>query len=472
METTLSQSIASISDHYRDMVEQAEAHRYHMDSLVLSARGHLGSSVHKPLDPTAYRRTGAPALYPQRIPITSELHWTRQYLKAVTAPEAHWPHVRDTMVELLKQTADDAGHLQPPSVALFTAAASAFLHRFPVTEPISPDTHDRRERRAFIAFAAGIARAYRPHAVDPVMLHNLVQHALTTACDEAHSYLNADPIEFNAHTTHIDEHGIPRIQAAPFAAICGANQLANHALSMEVDQPTRAVLNRLQSLNEDRLDDWRQHSAALFPDDAVPRRLHHYQGLQPEFQNHHLERLRELTQRAVRQAEDNHTIHPRTDYLQHYVTDPPEPPVTAERQERLATSLANLLRESRGWWSTHPTHFDEYARPTAAEFADLDRDYHSFMLFHGRILLAALRLELPELIQQRDAIIAAVSGSINHQARDDHRAYHQHPLDNPGHADRAQERLNVATAVIAAMPDALVHPQARAAIAARDTPAA
>lgn len=468
----MSQSIASISDHYRDMVEQAEAHHYHIDSLVLSARGNLGSSVHKPLDPTAYRRTSAPTLYPQTIPIPSQLHWTRQYLKAITAPNPHWPQFHDTMVELLKQTADDAGTMSPPAVALFTSAASAFLHRFPVTEPLSPDNHDQRERRAFIAFAAGIARAYRPHAVDPVLLHNLVQHALATACDEVHSYVNAAPIDFNALTTSIDEHGIPRIHAAPFAAISEANQLANAALRMEVASPNSAVINRLQRINEHHLDEWRRHSAALFPNDAVPRHLHHYQGLQPEFQNHHLERLRELAHRAVRQAEDNHTIHPRTDYLQHYVTDPPEQPVTAERQERLATSLANLLRESRGWWSTHPTHFDEYARPTAAEFADLDRDYHSFMLFHGRILLAALRLELPELIQQRDAIIAAVSGSINHQARDDHRAYHQHPLDEPGHADRAQERLNVAAAVIAAMPDALVHPQARAAIAAGDTPAA
>ena len=264
----MSLSIASISehyhalweqaeaDHYRDRVEQAKAHRYHINTLVLSARANLGSSVHKPLDPTAYRRTGAPDLYPQRIPVTSELHWTRQYLKAITAPEPQWHHVHGTMVELLKQTTDDAGVMAPPSVALFTGAASAFLNGFPVTETLSTDNHKRQERRAFIAFAAGIARAYRPHAVDPRLLNNLVQHALDTACDEAHSYVNATPIDFNAHTTSIDEHGIPRIQAAPFAAISEANQIANAALSMEIVKPGVAVLNRLQSLNETHLEIW------------------------------------------------------------------------------------------------------------------------------------------------------------------------------------------------------------------------
>ncbi|MCY4555677.1 MAG: hypothetical protein OXF79_04720 [Chloroflexi bacterium] len=463
----MTESIIRIEDHYRQMVEEAEAYRYHIDSLTLSARRHLGNSVHKPMKPAAYCRHAATPGLPSQQPLRSGQHWTTHYLEAITAATANWEQCHQALTELCQQGADEHGNLSPPTVAMFAAAVGALLAKHPAPQPDEMAMAEARERRAFLSLAAGIARTYRPHAINQERLRQLLRSALTTAVAEASAYTAALPVDFEEVRSICDQHGVMRQQTAPHAALSQANQLANCALTLQATPVEHPALRTLQALKASHGDAWKRHSAAACAHDIIPQQLHHNTPGNPKLSPENLAAISEVANSTLSQAKAVHAIYPMTDHLQMIIVRPASETIDAERQQEMAQSLITTLQKS-SHWHTQPPHFAGKPDPGSADFHLLDQSYSTLLLHHGRILAVALRLDAPELTARRDAILATAAGALNRRAREEHAAYRQHPIDDDRHDQNAQRRLELAASIVAAMPDSVVDPQERDAIAKRD----
>lgn len=444
--------------HYQQLVETAEGNRRYLDQLgnasLTILAGRSGDSI---ADPGRFHQAANPNANPHEG-INQHWHWAARYLKAIREPTFNNAH--RALIEISRQTAGPNAEHSREDSALFTAAARALIIRTQLpqehTGDIPPNVaHD------IVDFAAAIVRCSNDNSFPQHILEPLITTALNVAVSNLSQFLDdstaASTIQHSPDLsgwTVFATRAYTHIQRANTIALC-----ATHHRLVENDHPDVAAL---RAINESHLAEWRRIHLRHCAFDAIPSDVVRYISTPPQLTAYHVIQLAKAA-REIIAMHQNAVPNPETDHLQVWVDHPDIDRVTDDRQRQLAEELDALIR-ARDSWMEVVTGINEEEYEDGKGFEELQQYHHWSMTHYCRIIIAASLVELPELAVQRNAVILAAAGAINHQCRDELDSYLRH-APRGEHLDRqARQRLHHASAIVRAVPNSVLDHVAQADI--------
>ena len=446
---------ADVRRHYAERMDRAQTQQAEIDRLLFRADGRLAAGEHiAETDVARFLRAhgGQNLLGPERP--GEHGHWSTSYLHAMD--EADYGSVNRALEDIAFQTADRDGRHRPADAALFTAAVEllvpvAFTH---CSEPDLID--DITEGLSMVFLADGLARTGIAVA-DPAW-HPFLARAARLATTEANAEAHAlrRPSSRNNH----DDLGRHVYLVSPLDTIRRAQRIARIARqqgALADDDPALARFCQQFQENEPLLEDETVRLCAF--------------GLIHTSLNYHLAEPAKLNAEQIRAlSEIAWRLHDRHSALLEEGGRQPDPlkmpamptgrALDATAQSELVEELDRFSRTYNSWFDC-TRNFDDYGRPGADEFRRLDVLHSEQMVRYARIILSAAQIADAEHADRRDAVILSAAGAVNWETREEFDMYVRHRGPAKAAAEGALERIDTATAVIAAMPDSVLSPRQR-----------
>ena len=126
-----------------------------------------------------------------------------------------------------------------------------------------------------------------------------------------------------------------------------------------------------------------------------------------------------------------------------------------EQQQELASKLGRLIRQYDPWHDS-ALNFDDFGAPSKRQVNELELMRAGQMTHYTRLIMAAAKIDHPELNARRDAITLAAAGSLNWQRRQEFDMFIRHASMGGAAATAALRRMDNASAVINLMPEPVI----------------
>ena len=442
--------IAEAAQYYQRRATDADADRRKIHRLGDFANAILHSGAHMgPHAVARYNRSRSTKDILRTKRPGAFGHWAEQYLQAIKEPSDQRCH--NALESIAEQTASKEGKHTPGDAALFTAAASqlvAIIEEIPQRDRAD----DQLGWTSTIELADAIARTDQADKLHTDLWRQLVQKATHMAIQNVIRKTHRDGADHKTALISVDSLGRTRYLTPNAASLQRAKRLAKQAIKNGIATPSHPNLIKLNQIATEHGPAWNEQSIQRCAFDAVCTSINYTLAEPSRLTPQQLNTFQDIALQVI----DQHTTASNQDD-QATTASQREASAPAHQENRdLIRELDEAMREHNPWFDS-TLNFNEHSRPDERAFKELEELHSKQMHRHADIIAKASTITLPELAEQRDAIIIAAAGTINWQCREEFDMYERHTLAMGPHRTAAfLQRLHNASEIIRAMPDTVL----------------
>ena len=376
--------------------------------------------------------------------------WHLQLAQAAQKPTYRACHI--ALSATARQTADPFGQHDTAAKLIFHSAAHLLLDRL-------ASQHQETDEY-LVTLTTSLLRTGLHKNFDQTAWHTLVELAIAKATTKA-SEQNNPTAEYLSLGR--DQHGKAFYTTKRLETLRQANVLHRHARSEHIHiAPDLADLITQPNRN---LDEWTKQAVRATDFDTInPGFVHHYTS-DHEITGPELNLIKTFSQDIISRYPPTQHPHKLDKSRSDNIADIPGNPIRPEHrsihQNKVADTLRNAISHMHIYDThRHPWEEEEHLNPT--QYRNQTK-----RLAAEVIQTAIIQIDLPEIIRDRNAIILAALGKINHIAREQAIAY-TNMQPTPETRNTAATSIREAAAAIDAAPAKVIEPQVKEIISAYD----
>ena len=376
--------------------------------------------------------------------------WHLQLTQAAEKPTYHACHI--ALSAIARQTADPFGQHDTAAQLIFHSAAHLLLDRV-VSQHQETDEY-------LVTLTTSLLRTGLYESFDQTAWHTLVELAIVKATTKASE-------QTNPTTEYVslgrDQHGKAFYTTKKLETLRQANALHRHAQSEHI-HITPDLAELLTQTNQN-LDEWIEQAVRATDFEAInPWFVHHYTS-DTEITGPELNLIKTFSQDIINRYPPARHSHVLARSTSENIADIPNNPKRPEHRSMHQNKVADTLRNAISHMNIydihkHPWEEGEPLNPT-------QNQNQTKRLAAEVIQTAIVQIDLPEIIRDRNAIILAALGRINHIAREQAIAY-TNMQPTPETRNAAATSIREAAATIDATPAQVIEPQVKEIISTYD----
>lgn len=444
------QHILPAVTHYWSAVEQAQQQTAAIDHLAITANSFKSAGQSVPPEAVArcHRAAGHMPIAAEPAPRNSD-HWTSHYLQSTEQPS--FRHANCTLTELASQTAatmDDSSH-DENAAALFSAVT------YILATQLAPIASQERSDLDAVHFADAVIRAGAYSCLDADIWKPIVSAALTIAADKLQEAIQDGQAHRQGDWSY-DSIGRRFHATRPYARLTVAQRILQEAERMNcAGQESRDIINAAG-----QSDRWLIHSARACHYDTIPDQINYALATPAKFFPEQVNEIARLA-RAIIHAAEVTSIEPEwLIYSARYHAS-----ARFRDQHRLANQLDIYLRQYDDWYDSTMSFF---ANPDQGRVEALNAGHKKRMATFAHAIVCAASIAHVTLAKLRDAVIVAACGRMNRQCRQEFHMLQIHTDLKGENGLQALARIDIASKLVAIMPDSIIQPTVRQAVLRQD----
>ena len=376
--------------------------------------------------------------------------WHLQLAQATLRPTYRACHI--ALSAIARQTADPFGQHDTAAKLIFQSAAHLLLDQV-------ASQHQETDEY-LVTLTTSLLRTGLHQNFDQTAWHNLVELAIVKATNQA-SEQNNPTAEYLS--LGMDKHGKAFYTTKRLETLRQANALHRHAQSERIHIPQD--LTSLIAQTNQNLDEWTKQAVRATDFETINTGFVHHYTTDPEITGPELNRIKTFSQNIINRYPPAQHSHILAKSSAENIADIPSNPTSPEYHSIHQNKVADTLRKAISHMHIydihqHPWEEDGPLNPT-------QNQNQTKRLAAEIIQTAIIQINLPEIIRDRNAIILAALGRINHIARKQAIAY-TNMQPTPETRNAATTSIREAVDTINATPTKVIEPQVKEIISAYD----
>ena len=381
-----------------------------------------------------------------------DYHWPVQLAQAAQKPTYRTCHI--ALSAIAHQTADPFGQHDTAAQLIFHSAAHLLVDR--VT------SRHQKTDEYLVALSTSLLRTGLHQNFNQKSWHSLVELAIVKAITKAseQTHLDSDPEYVSLGR---DQYGKALYTTKRLETLQQANALHKHAQSEQIH--INPDLTNLLAQTNQNLDEWTKHAVRATDFEAIsPWFVHHYIS-DPEITRPELNLIQAFSQDIINRyppAEHSNMLAKSSwDDITKIQGQTIRPEHRSIHQNKVADTLRKAISNMHLYdLPEHPWNDDEPITTTQSR--------NQTKRLAARMIQTAIgQIDLPEIIQDRNAIILAALGRINQITRQQAVSYMKMEA-TPETQQEATSSVEEATTTINATPANVIEPQVKEIISTYD----
>ena len=371
--------------------------------------------------------------------------WHLRLAQADEKPTYRACHI--ALSAIARQTADPFGQHDTAAKLIFHSAAYLLLDRV-VSQHQQTDEY-------LVTLTTSLLRTGLHENFDQTAWHTLAELAIVKATTKASEQTNPTAKYISLGR---DQHGKAFHTTKRLETLRQANALHKHAQSEHIH--IAPDLTYLLAQTNQNLDEWTKQAIHATDFETInPGFIHHYTS-DPEITGPELDRIQAFSQGIINRYPPAQHYHVLAKSSSDNIADIPSNPIRPEHRSMHQNKVADTLRNAISHMHDHPWEENQPLNPTQHQ--------NQIKRLAAEIIQTAIvQIDLPEIIRDRNAIILAAMGRINHIAREQAIAY-TNMQPTPETRNAAATSIREAAATIDATPAQIIEPQVKEIISTYD----